>query len=79
MQLRVAGLVFGFLASTSVVSASNPNVLKQGSTCTVVALGAGQDDGPSINSAFQECSKNSKIVLDGYYVSLTKLHTYMFV
>ncbi|KZS92111.1 pectin lyase-like protein [Sistotremastrum niveocremeum HHB9708] len=68
-------LIIGFLGSTSVVFGSNPNVRKQGSTCTVVARGAGQDDGPSINAAFQECSKNSKVVLNDYYVVNTLLKT----
>ncbi|KZT03747.1 glycoside hydrolase family 28 protein [Laetiporus sulphureus 93-53] len=35
--------------------------------CTVVPLGGGRDDGPSINDAFAECATNSKIVLGSYY------------
>ncbi|KAI9065287.1 glycoside hydrolase family 28 protein [Trametes sanguinea] len=44
-------------------------------TCEVPAKGAGQDDGPTINSVFKKCSRNSKIVLDKYYVVDTLLQT----
>ncbi|KAI8972908.1 pectin lyase-like protein [Trametes punicea] len=44
-------------------------------TCEVPAKGAGQDDGPTINSVFKKCSRNSKIVLDKYYVVDTLLLT----
>ena len=42
-------------------------------TCKVPAIGGGMDDGPAINAAFQNCSNNSKIVLDKYYVVDTLL------
>ncbi|TFY58043.1 hypothetical protein EVJ58_g6663 [Rhodofomes roseus] len=35
--------------------------------CAVKPLGGGQDDGPNINAAFEECSSNAAIILDGYY------------
>ncbi len=44
-------------------------------TCKVAAIGGGEDDGPAINSAFKKCAKNSKIVLDKYYVVDTLLKT----
>ncbi|CDO70563.1 Glycoside Hydrolase Family 28 protein [Trametes cinnabarina] len=44
-------------------------------TCEVPAKGAGQDDGPTINSIFKKCAHNSKIVLDKYYVVDTLLKT----
>ncbi|KAI0325169.1 pectin lyase-like protein [Cubamyces sp. BRFM 1775] len=44
-------------------------------TCEVSAKGAGQDDGPTINAVFKKCSRNSKIVLDKYYVVDTLLLT----
>ncbi|KZT22387.1 glycoside hydrolase family 28 protein [Neolentinus lepideus HHB14362 ss-1] len=43
--------------------------------CSVKAIGGGQDDGPNINTAFQQCSSNGRIVLDGYYVVDTLLFT----
>ena len=44
-------------------------------TCSVTAIGGGQDDGPNINAAFENCSTNSIIMLDGYYVVDTLLFT----
>ena len=35
--------------------------------CAVKPLGGGRDDGPSINAAFEKCSSNAAIILDGYY------------
>ena len=35
--------------------------------CAVKPLGGGLDDGPSINAAFEKCSSNAAIILDGYY------------
>lgn len=35
--------------------------------CAVKPLGGGRDDGPSINAAFENCSNNAAIILDGYY------------
>lgn len=35
--------------------------------CAVKPLGGGRDDGPSINAAFEKCSENAAIILDGYY------------
>ncbi|KIP03359.1 glycoside hydrolase family 28 protein [Phlebiopsis gigantea 11061_1 CR5-6] len=36
-------------------------------TCTVPHVGAGHDDGPAINAAFQRCAKSGRVVLDQYY------------
>ncbi|KZO90302.1 glycoside hydrolase family 28 protein [Calocera viscosa TUFC12733] len=54
------------------VSAS---VVKVNSTCTVVPVGKGGDDGPSILSAFAQCGQNGKIILDQYYSVNTVLNT----
>ena len=35
--------------------------------CAVKPLGGGRDDGPGINAAFEKCSSNAAIILDGYY------------
>ena len=43
--------------------------------CTVPAIGGGEDDGPAVNSAFKQCSKHAKVVLDKYYVVDTLLLT----
>ena len=36
-------------------------------TCTVPHVGAGHDDGPAINAAFERCAKGGRVVLDQYY------------
>ncbi|EIW74312.1 hypothetical protein CONPUDRAFT_133182 [Coniophora puteana RWD-64-598 SS2] len=56
-------------------AASNPNVQVDGSTCRVVPLGGGQDDGPNILDAFSTCSSGATVVLDSYYVVNTVLIT----
>ncbi|KAH9940304.1 pectin lyase-like protein [Amylocystis lapponica] len=43
--------------------------------CAVTPLGGGQDDGPNINAAFQDCAQNATVVLDQYYVVDTLLFT----
>ncbi|KII83966.1 glycoside hydrolase family 28 protein [Plicaturopsis crispa FD-325 SS-3] len=43
--------------------------------CVVHALGDGQDDGPSILAAFQNCSTNARIELIGNYTVGTALNT----
>ena len=35
--------------------------------CAVKPLGGGRDDGPGINAAFEKCSSDAAIILDGYY------------
>ena len=62
------------LASLAAVSLAH-NTHNTRKTCEVPAKGAGQDDGPTINSVFKKCSHNSKIVLDKYYVVDTLLLT----
>ncbi|KAH9941722.1 pectin lyase-like protein [Epithele typhae] len=44
-------------------------------TCSVPAIGGGEDDGPTINKVFKTCSTHSRIVLDKYYVVDTLLLT----
>ena len=44
-------------------------------TCRVEPLGGGQDDGPTINEAFKDCSSNSRIILDSFYSVDTLLLT----
>lgn len=38
-------------------------------TCHLTALGGGQDDAPNLLKAFDDCKKDSVIVLDGNYTS----------
>lgn len=64
-------LAFASLAAISLAH----NTHNTRKTCEVPAKGAGQDDGPTINSVFKKCSHNSKIVLDKYYVVDTLLLT----
>jgi len=69
-----------FAISESSVSATSkpakdPNLVKVGNTCRVIAKGAGQDDAPTILNAFSSCGTNGQIILDGYYVVNTLLKT----
>ncbi|GBE83849.1 Probable exopolygalacturonase [Sparassis crispa] len=43
--------------------------------CEVVPLGGNEDDGPAINSAFEDCSQNATVVLDQYYSVDSLLYT----
>ncbi|PCH35370.1 hypothetical protein WOLCODRAFT_80111 [Wolfiporia cocos MD-104 SS10] len=61
----------GLLATVSLAAAA----FAYDRVCTVVPLGGGQDDGPTINAAFKECSENAAVVLDSYYSVNTLLLT----
>ncbi|KAH7925795.1 glycoside hydrolase family 28 protein [Leucogyrophana mollusca] len=63
------------LALLPLAFAASPNVQVEGSTCKVIPLGGGQDDGPNILSAFAQCGTDGTIVLDRYYVVNTVLVT----
>lgn len=56
-----------------IVLAASPSVVVDGHTCTVVPLGGGQDDAPSILDAFRSCGSGGTVVLDKYYVVNTVL------
>ena len=47
-------------SSTSPSSAPRPS-------CVVNGLGAGQDDGPNILAAFEQCKKGGSVILADYY------------
>jgi len=55
-----------FTAALTLISLA-ASALAWDTVCAVKPLGGGQDDGPNINAAFEECSNNAAIILDGYY------------
>jgi galacturan 1,4-alpha-galacturonidase len=44
-------------------------------SCVVKGLGGGQDDGPNILAAFQQCKNNGRVTLADYYSVNTLLMT----
>ncbi|KAI0792449.1 pectin lyase-like protein [Abortiporus biennis] len=67
-------LFFGSLSVLlSAAASKRPSTPRK--TCTVKALGGGQDDGPNILAAFKACSSNAIINLDTYYLVDTLLLT----
>ncbi|KAI2998861.1 CAZyme family GH28 [Aspergillus niger] len=59
----------GVIAGLSVAASAVPSLQKNGTTCTVIPLGNGQDDVPNILSAVDECGQTSggRVVLPAPY------------
>lgn len=68
-------LLSSALSALPLSIAAGGGVEKNGSTCRVVPIGGGQDDGPNILTALEQCNNGGTVVLDSYYVVNTVLVT----